>query len=390
MNARERFVAVARGEKVDYIPIFGFPGAPGMAGGCMRKTHDRLVATGMPRHVGGNYDIGGKRTNVEGWYRYWGTTGPMRVDFFPGEKAKGLKSHKRIEGEWEIVECESGAVTRQVLQNDITYSMPDFQVYHVRDRKSWQFYRDRMTPGKPWPSKKLDRACRKYDSRTMPLSVGVGSTWGGIRGLMGPVAASTVLYDDPALAHEMIEWFSWMRRTYTFPLVERLRPEALQAGEDNCYNHGMLISPAHFREFCSPSYREIASVGRDCGVPVMAIDTDGNAMELVPLVEECGMNAIFPFEVKAGNDLFELRRKHPEFILFGWLEKEIVNEGNERRIRPELMSKVPRLLESKRYFPNGDHGIQPFVTFPNLCKFMTLLHELTGNPEGEFPRMQPD
>ena len=51
------------------------------------------------------------------------------------------------------------------------------------------------------------------------------------------------------------------------------------------------------------------------------------------------------------------------------------------------MSKVPPLLDKGYYFPNADHGIQPFVTFENMRKFMTLLHEVTGNPRGEFPRM---
>ena len=59
-------------------------------------------------------------------------------------------------------------------------------------------------------------------------------------------------------------------------------------------------------------------------------------------------------------------------------------------IAHEIESKVPRLLKSRRYFPNGDHGIQPLVTFPNLCRFMTLLHEVTGNPEGEFPRIESE
>ena len=53
-----------------------------------------------------------------------------------------------------------------------------------------------------------------------------------------------------------------------------------------------------------------------------------------------------------------------------------------------VMSKVPPLLKKGGYFPNADHGIQPLVTFENLCKFMTLLHEVTGNPEGEFPRIR--
>jgi hypothetical protein len=121
---------------------------------------------------------------------------------------------------------------------------------------------------------------------------------------------------------------------------------------------------------------------------MVAIDTDGNAMELVPIVEECGVNAIFPFEVKAGNDLFALRERHPQFILMGWLDKEVVNEGNGHLIQTEIMSKAPPLLGKGGYFPNGDHGIQPLVTFENLCKFMTLLHQVTGNPEGEFPHAE--
>lgn len=53
----------------------------------------------------------------------------------------------------------------------------------------------------------------------------------------------------------------------------------------------------------------------------------------------------------------------------------------------EAASMAPPLLAKGRYFPNGDHGIQPGVTFPNLCKFMTILHEVCNNPEGEFPRV---
>ena len=74
------------------------------------------------------------------------------------------------------------------------------------------------------------------------------------------------------------------------------------------------------------------------------------------------MNAAFPWEVKAGNDLYRVRENYPELIMFGGMEKECLSIGN---------------------------GIQPLATFENMCKFLTLLHEITGNPKGEFPRMQP-
>jgi hypothetical protein len=388
MTDRERFVAVARGEPCDYVPIFGHNDAPGVSAGCMRTTYDRLRATGMP-DVGGCWDLGGATPDLEGWYRYWGTTGPIGAGFFPAEPAPGIRSERRVEGGFEVIEYETGARTRQVIDNDITYSMPDFQVYHVRDRASWRHYLDRVSRGPRWSAERLEAACRPLDARTRPLEMHVGSTWGEIRELMGPEAACTVLYDDPGLAAEIVAHEDHVRRTYLFPLVERLRPEILVANEDNCYRGGMLISPRHFRELCMPSYREIASVARDCGVTAVTVDSDGNVTELVPLLDECGVNAILPCEVKAGNDLFALRRRFPKFVLMGWLEKETLNEGNDGAIRAELTAKVPALLAAGRYFPNGDHGIQPPVTFPNLCRFLTLLHELTGNPEGEFPRMQP-
>jgi uroporphyrinogen-III decarboxylase len=269
--------------------------------------------------------------------------------------------------------------------------MPDFQAYHVRDRESWLFYRERTAPRGPRPVAEIEADIAAFDPADRPVAVRVGSpwtTWGLVRDLMGPERACTVMYDDPALAHDIIDTGLADFEAYTAPLIERIRPDILQATEDICYNHGMLISPKHFEEFCSPYYRRVTEVARDCGADMLAVDTDGNAMDFVSVAERAGINTVFPFESKAGNDLFILRERHPEFILMGWLEKEVVNAGEGDLIEPEIMSKVPRLLAQGRYFPNGDHCIQPLVDFENLCRFMTLLHEVNGNPEGEFPRMR--
>ncbi len=387
MTELERFKAVCHFEKPDYIPIFGFHGAPGMSHGAMRKTHERLIAGGMPDWVDGSWSLETGGTS-ETWQRYWGTTGPLGPDFYPADPGgPGIACERRLEGDREIIEYDTGALTSQVLENDVTYAMPQFIRYHIRDRASWELYRDKTAPGPRWSAERIEEACRRFDGRDRPLCIGVGSTWGTVRSLAGTEYAATMLYDDPGLMHEIIEHFRWCNETYLFPLVERLRPEIVATGEDCCYRSGMLISPRHFQEFCAPTYRAIGQLARDCNADMVAIDTDGNAMELVPLVEACGVNAIYPFEVKAGNDLFALRERHPRFLLMGWLEKECVNEGNGPMIEPEIMGKVPRLLEHGGYFPNGDHGLQPPVTFGNLCRFMTLLHEVTGNPEGEFPRV---
>ena len=385
MNDRERFVTVCRGEKPDYIPIFGFPGAPGMSGGALKWTHRRLQETGMPAWVGGSY-VDWKCEDVDSWYRYWGTTGPLHLDFGLSRGTPGIKSTTRIEGGYEVVEYESGAIERQVIDNANVYSMPEYVRYAVRDRASWEFWRDRSTASGIMPKAEMEENCRRFDDRTRPLFIGASGPYGFLRSLIGPEGVSLMFYDDPALIHEMVRWLTTRARQYVFPLIERLKPECVCMGEDLCYNHGMLLSPRLFNEFCGPHYQAVCDHARAAGVPCVAVDSDGNVMEYAGLAAKYGVNCLYPGEVKAGNDLFALRRKHPELILVGWLEKEIINEGNGRMIEPEIMRKVPALLRSGRYFPNGDHGIQPPATFPNLCQFMTVLHEVCGNPEGEFPR----
>ncbi|MCD6392074.1 MAG: hypothetical protein J7M40_01060 [Planctomycetes bacterium] len=134
MTDLERFRAVCRGQTPDYVPIFAFAGAPGMSGGAMRKTLDRLVATGMPEWVAPSDPWDDSTKND--WWRYWGTTQPIALDCFPADAPKGFGECRRREGEFEIIESESGAITRQVIDNDQTYSMPEFLVYDVRDRAS--------------------------------------------------------------------------------------------------------------------------------------------------------------------------------------------------------------------------------------------------------------
>jgi hypothetical protein len=223
MTNRERFLAVAIGHEPDYIPIFGFPGASGMSGGALKWTHRRLVETGMPAWVGGSYEDWTCR-DAGSWHRYWGTAEPIQPDFSMARGAPGIKHTKRIENGFEIVEYESGAIERQVLDNANRYAMPEFVRYAVRDRASWEFWRDRMTATDILPPDEMESRCRRFDNRTEALFVGIPGPYALVRGLMGPEAVSYAFYDDPGLVHDMIAWLVEATGRYTLPLVERLKP----------------------------------------------------------------------------------------------------------------------------------------------------------------------
>ena len=71
-----------------------------------------------------------------------------------------------------------------------------------------------------------------------------------------------------------------------------------------------------------PNYKKIKAFADAHNIPVFSLDTDGDCSELVPLFMECGINLIFPFEVAAGCDILEYRKKYPKLCIMGGIDKQ--------------------------------------------------------------------
>ena len=369
MTELERFLAVARFEEPDYWPLINASGLGYVHKGGLQKLHRE----GLPEKV----------DSFEAWLVYWGQCGFDAVDSL-GCDAPGIASEAWVEGEFEYVRRETGALTKQVLNNATTYSMPEFIEFDVRDRASWETFRDLSTPGKKCD---IETQAETLDGRSRPARVAAGSTWGNVRSWMGPERALFGVYDTPDLVREMIEWQTWLFEEFTIPVIERYRPEVVSMWEDFCYNHGMLISPTTFRELCVPHYQRVVEVARDCGAELLIVDCDGKVDEYCLLLEEVGFNGCWPMEQVCGNDLLRYRERQPAFIFAGGIEKEVCNTGNRARIGPELFPKIPLMLGKRGFLPMFDHALQTDVGFDELCRCMTLLHEICGSDDlGEFPR----
>lgn len=370
MNELERFLAVVHFERPDYWPLLAAHALSYVHVGALPKLH----AEGMPERV----------NDIESWCAYWGQFTYEKADPL-GIDAAGIRTETWVEGGFEFVRSETGALTRQVIGNEMVYSMPDFIEFDVRDRPSWERFRELSTPrGKA----DIQAQAGRLDGRTRPAAVHAGSTWGSVRNWMGPERALLAIHDEPRLLREMIEWQEWTFEEFVVPVIERYRPEVITWWEDFCYNHGMLISPAAFREFCAPRYRRAAEVARDCGAEWLVVDTDGNVAEYLPLLEEVGFNGCVPMEQVCGNDLLACRRRHPRMVFAGGIEKMVATTGGGHRIEPEILAKVPGMLAGGGYFPAFDHGLPPHTGYQELCRAMTLLHRVCGSEHlGEFPRM---
>ena len=370
MNELERFLAVVHFEEPDYWPLLTLSGG----GFIHRGAFPKLREEGLPERV----------DDLESWCRYWGQCTFDRVGN-TATGAPGIKTETWVDDGFQSIRYETGALTRQVVDNDSTYSMPDFMEFHVRDRITWERYKE-LTAPTGTDQAAIEEAATRYAQRTRPLAVGGGGTWGVMRNLMGPARALMAIYDEPDLVRDVMDHFLWLFDTFTVPVIERARPNIITLWEDHCYNHGMLISPAAFRELCAPYCRRVAEVGRDCGVDLMVVDSDGKVDEFIEILDEIGINGLWPLEQVCGNDAREYRKRHPSFILAGGIQKEIANTGNGGLIESEVLPKVPQALAGRGYFPMFDHALQTLAGFDELCRCFTLLHEVCGSALGEFPR----
>jgi len=277
-----------------------------------------------------------------------------------------------------ITMINQGGQTVKILKND-PQKMPMYLDHPVKDRETWKEYKKRLDPNTPdrWPAD-WEKYVERVNSRDYPVALEVGSLFGFLREWMGLEKLLYTFYDDPGLIEDMMDTMVYLELEVIKRATKDIKVDQASFWEDMCYKSGPLISPAMFRKFMMPRYRQITDLLHKNGIDIILVDSDGNVNELIPLWLECGINYMWPLEVAAGNDAVALRKEYvTDLIMAGNIDKRALIKGKEA-IREEVMSKVPFLLEMGGYFPTIDHLVPPDVTFDNYCYYIDTLREAAG------------
>jgi len=277
-----------------------------------------------------------------------------------------------------ITMINQGGQTVKVFK-DNPQKMPMYLDHPVKDRETWKEYKKRLDPNTPerWPAD-WERYVEQVNSGDLPVVLEVGSLFGFLREWMGLERLLYTFYDDPVLIEDMMDTMVYLALEVIKRATKDIKVDQASFWEDMCYKSGPLISPAMFRKYMMPRYRQITDLLHKNGIDIVFVDSDGNVNELIPLWLECGINYIWPLEVAAGNDAVALRKEYvADLILGGNIDKRALIKG-KKAIREEVMSKVPFLLEMGGYFPTVDHLVPPDVTFENYCYYINTLREAAG------------
>ncbi len=354
MTPRERFLKVFHFEEVDRVPDCEF--------GYWVDTLDRWHGEGLPmwvtdNHLANLYFGFEQRRNV-----------PIHIPFREFQR-EILEENDR----YEVVRDQKGVVQKR-WKKGVSNSIPSFLEFPVKDRESWESYRDRFDLDGIRKPENWEELKDEWENRDYPLGVGGGGFFGWIRGMMGVKTAVRTFYSDPDLVKDIFDFRAKMMRRSVKEAVSEVDIDFSSWWEDMCYNSGPLISPKLFKEFMVPQYKKITRVLYDHGVDINYLDCDGDITALVPLWIEAGINCMFPLEIRGGTDPEGLREEYGRnVLLMGGVDKVALAKGREA-IDAEI-ERVKPLVEDGGYVPHVDHRVPADVGYEDYIYYVKRKRE---------------
>lgn len=259
-------------------------------------------------------------------------------------------------------------------------SIPRYIDYPVKNFDDWnKLKRERLNPNDPgrFPEnwKELIREYNEGD-KIVQLGLYPYGLFGTLRDMMGVEELLVSFYEQPELIKDMMDYLTDFWLTIYELVCRDVKVDAIHMWEDMSGKNGSLISPMMVREFMMPNYKKIKAFADAHGIKIFSLDTDGDCRELIPLYMECGINLILPFEVAAGCDINEYRKKYPNLCIMGGIDKQEIAKGRDA-IDKEL-ERVSGIFKQSGYMAALDHLVHPEISFDDFKYFVKRLKEMIG------------
>ncbi|NBC29113.1 MAG: hypothetical protein GVY29_03875 [Spirochaetes bacterium] len=363
MTHRERFDAVMSYKPFDRVPCLYF--------GLWPETLERWQQEGLE---GGIDDVP----------RQTGLDPDFEQQLFDGQGIRTIAPIGDMEPEvleetedYAIVRSSIGGVDKVSKRGS---SIPEAVEHALKpERADWERFKRYLDPADPrrW-LRGHEQRLNEVNQRDGVLAFLGGSLYGWPRNWMGVVDVSMLMYDDPELFAQMIDYLADYYIAANLPLLKRAEFDIAYIFEDCCFNTGPLISPDAVRRFMLEPYRRLVDAYHDQGVKYVLLDSDGNVEQLVPVWLEAGIDIIFPIEIGTWRgDPVEIRREHGQTArMMGGVDKHVIPQG-PAAIRDELSRLVP-LVEEGGYVPLPDHRIPPDTSLQQFRAYVEVFREVFG------------
>jgi uroporphyrinogen decarboxylase len=287
--------------------------------------------------------------------------------------------------EYEIIQHPNGVVTKALIagsSHGMRMCMDQYLKFPVESHQDFRELKKRyeVQLDKRYPANWKEELLPGWRSRDHVLVLCRNCAAGGFywraREWMGTENLSFAWYDNPGMMHDMMEFYADFTMEVAKPILAETDVEYFSFNEDFAMKSGPLLGPDTFREFIYPHMKRVVEFLKSNGVRYVMLDSDGNPEPLIPLLMDCGIDAIWPLErASEGVDPVRYRRKFGKDLrLMGGVDKREIAKGPEA-IDAHLRSLAP-LVEEGGYIPTVDHTVDPHVSWGNFCYYMESKRKL--------------
>jgi len=169
-----------------------------------------------------------------------------------------------------------------------------------------------------------------------------------------------------------------------------LTRKMLALGVDGIYfsddwgsQQALLISPQHWREWYRPGYEELFGEVRRAGAHVW-LHSDGNVMEIVPDLMECGLNVLNPLQPMCMPVEEFVRRFGGRLCVYGGADVQgVLSQGSPQEVEEEVCSIVRKLSQfGGGLIATHTHTIMPETPIENVLAMLRIFLKYCVNQPG--------
>ncbi len=254
---------------------------------------------------------------------------------------------------------------------------PELIDYGIKTRQDWEQAKSRLQPSHTrvdWVSLKNNYEQARSDNLFITYNAVTG--YDLCQAYIRADELLPLLITDPDWIQDMIETQADMViEMAKIIMAEGYRFDGAFVYNDMGYRGAPFFSPRIYRELIQPSDRRMFDFFHSHNMPVI-LHSCGYVKPLIPDLLAAGLDCLQPLEVKAGMDIFELKREFGQDLAFmGGIDVRAMTEPDPSVLEREVAAKLKAAKVGGGYIYHSDHSIPNNVSFQQYNRVIELVRQ---------------